>query len=48
MGRYIKGLLNGLGDLMDEETKKFVRTKMRQETIDLLRFYNQFPILKQT
>lgn len=43
-----KGLLNGLGDLKDEETKKYVRTKMRQETIDLLRFYSQFPILKQT
>lgn len=39
-----KGMLNGLGELMDEETKKFVRTKLRTETIDLLRMYKQFPI----
>lgn len=40
-----KGILNGLGELMDEETKKFVRTKLRAETIDLLRFYKEFPIV---
>lgn len=40
-----KGLLNGLGELMDEEIKKFVRTKLRTETIELLRFYKEFPIL---
>jgi len=40
-----KGILNGLGELMDEETKKFVRTKLRTETIDLLRFYKEFPII---
>lgn len=40
-----KGILNGLGELMDEETKKFVRTKLRSETIDLLRFYKEFPII---
>ncbi len=40
-----KGILNGLGELMDEETKKFVRTKLRTETIDLLRFYKEFPIV---
>ncbi len=39
-----KGMLNGLGELMDEETKKFVRTKLRSETIDLLRMYKEFPI----
>lgn len=39
-----KGLLNGLGELMDEEMKKFVRTKLRTETISLLRFYKEFPI----
>jgi predicted nucleotidyltransferase component of viral defense system len=41
-----KGLLNGLGELMDNDTKKFVKTKMRTETIELLRFYQQFPIVK--
>jgi predicted nucleotidyltransferase component of viral defense system len=40
-----KGILNGLGELMDEVTKKFVRTKLRTETIELLRFYKEFPIL---
>jgi predicted nucleotidyltransferase component of viral defense system len=40
-----KGMLDGLGELMDEETKKFVRYKLRTDTIELLRFYQQFPIL---
>jgi len=39
-----KGLLNGLGELMDDETKKFVKTKLRTETISLLKFYQSFPI----
>jgi predicted nucleotidyltransferase component of viral defense system len=41
-----KGMLNGLGELMDEEMKKFVRTHLRAETITLLKFYRQFPILE--
>lgn len=40
-----KGILNGLGELMDEDTKKFVRTKLRTETIDLLRFYKEYSII---
>ena len=28
-----RGLLNGLGELMDDDMKKFVRTKLRRETI---------------
>ncbi len=40
-----RGLLNGLGKLMDEDMKKFVRSKLRTETISLLRFYKEFPIL---
>lgn len=39
-----KGLLNGLGELMDDDMKKFVRTKLRTETISLLNFYKEFPI----
>lgn len=35
-------MLNGLGELMDEATKKFVRTKLRVETINLLRYYKEF------
>ena len=40
-----KGLLNGLGELTDNEMKVFVRNKLRSETISLLRFYKEFPIL---
>jgi hypothetical protein len=42
-----KRLLNGLGELMDEEMKKFVRAKLRTEKLTLLKFYVQFPILAQ-
>ncbi len=41
-----KGLLNGLGELMDEEMKKFVRTELRNETISFLMFYKEFPIIE--
>jgi hypothetical protein len=41
-----RGMLNGLGELMDEDMKKFVRTRLRTETITLLKFYRQFPILE--
>src|SRR5450759_1106791 len=40
-----KGLLHGVGDLMENEMKKFVRTKLRSETIGLLKFYKDYPIL---
>ena len=40
-----KGLLQGLGELMDNEMKKFVRTKLRMETISLLKSYIEFPLL---
>lgn len=40
-----KGLLNGLGELMDKEMKQFVRTKLRRETINLMKFYKQYPIV---
>jgi predicted nucleotidyltransferase component of viral defense system len=40
-----RGMLNGLGELMDEDIKKFVRTKLRAEIISLLRFYKECPIL---
>ena len=44
-GMSDRGMLNGLGELMDEEMKKFVRSKLRSETISLLLFYKDFPIL---
>lgn len=39
------GLLNGLGELTDSAMKEFVRKKLRSETISLLKFYKEFPIL---
>ena len=36
-------LLQGIGELMDEELKSFVRTKLKSETIHLLEFYKNFP-----
>jgi len=42
-----KGLLNGLGELAGEDMKKFVSTKLRVETISLLKFYQEFPILME-
>jgi predicted nucleotidyltransferase component of viral defense system len=42
-----KRLLSGLGDLMEEETKKFVKTRLKQDTIALLRMYREFPILTE-
>jgi predicted nucleotidyltransferase component of viral defense system len=40
-----KKLLDGLGELMDNETKNFVRHKLRSESISLMKFYQQFPVL---
>jgi len=40
-----KGLLQGLGELMDNDLKNFVRSKLRTETIGLLKLYKDFPIL---
>lgn len=39
-----KRILSGLGDLMDEETKRFVRKSLKTEFISLLNFYKEFPI----
>ena len=40
-----KNMLNGLGELVNQELKTFIRTKLRTETITLLRFYKEFPII---
>lgn len=42
-----KGLLQGLGELMDEKMRKFVRKEMRTEAIALLRIYKEYPILSE-
>lgn len=39
-----RGLLQGLGELMDAKIKNFVKTKLRTETISLFRFYKEFPV----
>jgi len=39
-----RSLLDGLGELVNPELKTFIRTKLRTETITLLRFYKEFPI----
>ena len=40
-----KGLLSGMGELMDDEMKVFVRNKLLTEVIGLLKFYKDFPII---
>lgn len=41
-------LLNGLGELMDEERKNFVRKKLKSEVITLLKLYEAFPIIDKS
>lgn len=38
-------LLDGLGELMDVNMKNFVRNDLRTETISLLKFYKEFPVI---
>jgi len=40
-----KSLLDGLGELVNPELKPFIRNKLRRETITLLKFYKEFPIV---
>lgn len=40
-----RSMLQGLGELMDQDLKTFVRTKLRSETINLLKFYKDYPIV---
>jgi len=42
-----KRLLDGVGELMEDEMKKFVRTKLLDETVELLNFYKAYPILAE-
>ena len=39
-----KGLLQGLGELMEDNIKQFVQNEMRSETISLLKLYKEYPI----
>jgi len=40
-----RSLLYGLGELLEQDMKTFVRNKLRTEILTLLRFYKDFPIL---
>lgn len=40
-----KTLMSGLGELTDGKMKSFVRLKLRKETISLLRFFKEFPMI---
>ncbi|MCL2727797.1 MAG: nucleotidyl transferase AbiEii/AbiGii toxin family protein [Bacteroidales bacterium] len=39
-----RSLLYGLGELLEQDMKTFVRNKLRTEILVLLRFYKEFPI----
>jgi len=39
-----RSLLYGLGELLEQDMKTFVRNKLRTEIVTLLRFYKDFPI----
>ncbi len=39
-----RSLLNGLGELVDVGLKEFVKTKLKTDTLQLLRIYREFPL----
>jgi hypothetical protein len=42
-----RSLLYGLGELVADDMKPFVRNKLQQETVLLLKSYQMFPLLKK-
>jgi predicted nucleotidyltransferase component of viral defense system len=42
-----RSLLYGLGELVADDMKSFVRNKLQQETVFLLKSYQMFPLLKK-
>lgn len=40
-----KKILSGMGELMSNDTRQFVKHRLKQETISLLNMYRAFPIL---
>jgi predicted nucleotidyltransferase component of viral defense system len=42
-----RSLLYGLGELVTDDMKSFVRNKLQQETVFLLKSYQMFPLLKK-
>ena len=45
-GMSDKGLLQGMGELIDNKMKRFVRVELRSEVIRLLKFYKDYPIFQ--
>jgi predicted nucleotidyltransferase component of viral defense system len=43
-----RSLLYGLGELVADDMKSFVRNKLQQETVFLLKSYQMFPLLKKS
>jgi predicted nucleotidyltransferase component of viral defense system len=41
-----KSLLDGLGELVNPDLKKFVRSKLRSEILTLMNFYQAYPIVQ--
>jgi len=39
-----KGFLQGIGELLEGDLKKFVKNKLRTDIISLFRFYREYPI----
>jgi hypothetical protein len=46
-GMSDKGLLQGMGELIDNKMKRFVRVELRSEVIRLLKFYKDYPIFQK-
>ncbi len=40
-----RSLLQGIGELLDDEIKKLARKVLKEETIILLKFYREYPII---
>lgn len=46
-GMSDKGLLQGMGELIDNKMKRFVRVELRSEVIRFLKFYKDYPIFQK-
>jgi hypothetical protein len=42
-----RSLLYGLGELVADDMKSFIRNKLQQETVFLLKSYKMFPLMKK-
>jgi len=42
-----KSIMSNIGELLDGKEKNFVRTKLKKDTVDLLRFFSEFPSIQE-